>query len=138
MSDSSELLRAAISAIWRDRDKDRGLSIARQIVEQYPQSPEAVRAQAIIDEIAPPSAVEPSDHGQAGDGPTEDQETGREAKDWNENAGSRFAKMGCGFLFVLVLIAIIGIWALGIAACGVLAVFFGFSECPQDLFALFF
>lgn len=62
----------------------------------------------------------------------------REANDWNENAGSRFAKMGCGFLFVLALIAIIGIWAPGIAACGVLAVFFGFSECPQDLFALFF
>ena len=137
MSNSSELLRAAISAIWRDRDKDRGLSIARQIMEHYPESPEAVRAQTIIEEIGPPLAVESSDHKPTDDYLTENQEPDPEVNDWNENAGGRFARMGCGFLLVLALITIIGIWALAIAACGLLALFFGFSECPQDLFALF-
>jgi hypothetical protein len=137
MSNPSELLQAAISAIWRDRDKDRGLGIARQILEDHPHSPEAARAQSIIGDIAPPSAVEPGDLQQTDDCPIENQEPDREVSDWNENAGSRFARMGCGVFFVLALLAIFGIWALAYAACGILAVFIADRGCPQDLFALF-
>ena len=136
-SNSSELLAAAISAIWRDRDTDRGLGIARQIIENNPESPKAARAQSIIDEIAPPSAVESGDHGQTNEPPTEKQEPDREGNDWNENAGNRFARMGCGFFFVLGLGSIVAIWALAMAACGILAVFIADKGCPKDLFALF-
>ena len=136
-SNSSELLAAAISAKWRDRDTDRGLGIARQIIENNPESPEAARAQSIIDEIAPPSAVESGDHGQTNEPPTEKQEPDREGNDWNENAGNRFARTGCGFFFVLGLGSIVAIWALAMAACGILAVFIADKGCPKDLFALF-
>ena len=138
MSNSSELLRAAIYAINKKGDKDEGLRIARQIMEHYPQSPEAVRAQAIIEEIAPPSAVESSDHEQTEDYTTEKQETDREGNDWNEKAGSWFAGTGSGTLLDLALFAILGISALATAACFFLALLFGFTECPRDLFALFF
>jgi len=136
-SNASELLGAAISAIWRDRDTDRGLRIARQIMEHYPQSPEAAKAQSIIDEIASPSAAASGDHGQTNEPPTEKQEPDPEGNDWNEDAGNRFARMGCGFLFVLGLGSIVAIWALAMAACGILAVFIADKGCPQDLFALF-
>jgi hypothetical protein len=56
MSNSSDLLQAAIYAIKSDGDKDRGLSIARQVLEHYPNSPEAAKAQTIIDKLSPKSA----------------------------------------------------------------------------------
>jgi len=138
MSNSSELLRAAIYAINKKGDTDEGLRIARQIMEHYPQSPEADEAEDIIEEIAPPSAVEPNDHEQTEDYTTEKQETDRAGNDWNENAGSKFARTRIGIRLVLVLLVILGIWALATAACGLLALFFGFTECPRDLFALLF
>jgi len=61
MSNSSELLKAAIYAIKSEGDKDRGLSIARQLLEHYPNSPEAVKAQTIVDKLSPQSAAATSE-----------------------------------------------------------------------------
>ena len=137
MSNSSKLLRAAIYAINKKGDTDEGLRIARQIMEHYPQSPEADEAEDIIEEIAPPSAVGSGDHEQTEDYTTEKQETDRETSNWNENAGSRFARMGCGVFLIFGLLTVFAIWALAYAACGILAVFIANEGCPQDLFALF-
>jgi hypothetical protein len=137
LSNSSELLQAAISAIWRDRDKDRGLDILRQIVEDYPHSPDAVRAQSMIADIAASSAAVSGGLQQMDDCAMENQGPSREVSDWNENAGSRFARMGCGVSVVLALLTILVILALATAACGILAVFIANDGCPQDLFAFF-
>jgi hypothetical protein len=137
MSNPSELLQAAISAIWRDRDKERGLGIARQILEDHPQSPEAASAQSIIQDIEPTLAAGSGDLEQPVDCTTESQGPDRETSSWNENAGSRFARMGCGVFLILGLLSVFAIWALAYAACGILAVFIANEGCPQDLFALF-
>lgn len=84
-----------------------------------------------------PSAVESGDLQQPVDRTTENQEPDRETSSWNENAGSRFSRMGCGVFLVFGLLTVFAIWALAYAACGILAVFIANEGCPQDLFALF-
>ncbi len=137
-SNSSELLRAAIYAMNSEGDEDRGLSIARQILEYYPYSPEAVKAQTMIDKIAPSSAIKSSGLEQTDECLTENPTLNREVNDSEERAGSKTRKIGCGILLVLALIGGFGIWALAEVACALLAIFLGFSECPQDLFAHIF
>jgi len=84
-----------------------------------------------------PSAVGSGNLRQTVDCTTENQEPDRETSNWNENAGSRFARMGCGVFLILALLTVFAIWALAYAVCGILAVFIAKEGCPQDLFALF-
>ena len=84
-----------------------------------------------------PSAVGSGDLQQPVDCTTENQKPDRETSNWNEKAGSRFARMGCGVFLILGLLTVFAIWALAYAACGIVAVFIANEGCPQDLFALF-
>lgn len=91
-------------------------------------------------EIEPPIATSPaelSDLQQPFDYTPENQEPDQEASNWNENAGFRFTKLGCGVILVLGLLMVFVLWLLAYAACGILAVFIANEGCPQDLFALF-
>jgi hypothetical protein len=55
MSNSADLLKAAVYAIKTEGNRERGLSIARQILEHYPDSDEAIKAQTIVDKLSPKS-----------------------------------------------------------------------------------
>ena len=85
-----------------------------------------------------PSAVGSGDLQQTVDCTPENQEPDRETSDCDENAGSRFTKMGCGVILVLGLLTVFTIWLAAYALCGILAVLIANEGCPQDLFALFF